>query len=51
MTLEVRRQISKGEKAQMDYVFDFDKLKVRVFGYAFTAMALAHSPLSDVRMP
>lgn len=32
-------------------VFDFDKLKVRVFGYAFTAMALAHSPLSDVRMP
>lgn len=32
-------------------VFDFDELRLRVFGYAFTSMALLRSPLSEFRMP
>ena len=31
--------------------FDFDDIKVRVYGYAFTAMTLLQSPLSDAVIP
>lgn len=31
--------------------FDFDDLRVRVYGYAFTSMALMQSPLSDAVSP
>ena len=32
-------------------MFEFDELRVRVFGYAFTSAILAESPLSDAQMP
>lgn len=31
--------------------YDFDALKVRLYGYAFTSAALMQSPLSDAEMP
>lgn len=32
-------------------IFDFDELRLRVYGYAFTSMALLRSPLSGFVMP
>ena len=32
-------------------IFDFDELRVRVFGYAFTSPIINESPLLSARMP